>query len=110
MHKTVANLGKPIFLELIPERKHYWISKMDFTAIDYLGRPNENPTVQIDVESGERFDISYLTKEEKEATPIILHNSPTGSIERVLCSFLEKTAIKADKNLLHSLFSYLQLR
>ena len=97
MHKTAAKLGKPIILELIPERKHYWISKMDFAAIDYLGRPIENPTVQIDVESGERFDISYLTKEEKEAHPIVLHCSPTGSIERVLCSLLEKTAIELDE-------------
>jgi len=95
MHKTAEKLGKPIILELIPERKHYWISKMDFAAIDYLGRPIENPTVQIDVESGERFGINYLTEEEKEAHPIVLHCSPTGSVERVLCSLLEKTAIDA---------------
>jgi len=97
MHKTAAKLGKPIILELIPERKHYWVSKMDFAAIDYLGRPIENPTVQIDVESGKRFGISYLTEEEKEANPIILHCSPTGSIERVLCSLLEKTAIEINE-------------
>ena len=97
MHKTAAKLNKPIILELIPERKHYWISKMDFAAIDYLGRPIENPTVQIDVESGERFNISYLTEDEKEAHPIVLHCSPTGSIERVLCSLLEKTAIEINE-------------
>ncbi|MCL2157203.1 MAG: threonine--tRNA ligase [Methanobrevibacter sp.] len=97
MHKIAAKLGKPIILELIPERKHYWVSKMDFAAIDYLGRPIENPTVQIDVESGERFGISYLTKEEKEAHPIVLHCSPTGSVERVLCSLLEKAAIETDE-------------
>lgn len=97
MHKTASKLGKPMILELIPERKHYWVSKMDFAAIDYLGRPIENPTVQIDVESGKRFGISYLTEEEKEANPIILHCSPTGSIERVLCSLLEKTAIEVNE-------------
>ncbi|MDR2966613.1 MAG: threonine--tRNA ligase [Methanobacteriaceae archaeon] len=97
MHKTALKLKKPIILELIPERKHYWISKMDFAAIDYLGRPIENPTVQIDVESGKRFNISYLTDEEKEANPIVLHCSPTGSIERVLCSLLEKTAIEINE-------------
>ena len=97
MHETASKLGKPIILELIPERKHYWVSKMDFAAIDYLGRPIENPTVQIDVESGKRFGISYLTKEEKEDHPIILHCSPTGSIERVLCSLLEKTAIEINE-------------
>ena len=35
---------------------------MDFAAIDCLGRPIENPTIQMDLESGERFGITYLTK------------------------------------------------
>lgn len=87
-------IGKPLLLEIIPERKHYWICKMDFAAIDYLGRPIENPTIQIDVESGERFDITYIDQEEKEHYPIIIHCSPTGSIERVICSLLEKSAVE----------------
>ena len=71
---------------------------MDFAAIDYLGRPIENPTIQIDVESGERFGITYINSEEEEINPIIIHCSPTGSIERVICSLLEKSAIdKKDK-------------
>ena len=70
---------------------------MDFAAIDYLGRPIENPTVQIDVESGERFGITYMNQEEKEVNPIILHCSPTGSVERVICSLLEKTAVEMDE-------------
>jgi threonyl-tRNA synthetase len=87
-------IGKPLLLEIIPERKHYWICKMDFAAIDYLGRPIENPTIQIDVESGERFGITYIDQEEKEHYPIIIHCSPTGSIERVICSLLEKSAVE----------------
>lgn len=97
MYKTAERIGKPLILEILPERKHYWVCKMDFAAIDYLGRPIENPTVQIDVESGKRFDINYLNKEEKEEHPIILHCSPTGSIERVICSLLEKTAIEINQ-------------
>lgn len=85
-------IGKPILLEVLPHRKHYWILKMDFAAIDYLGRPIENPTIQIDVESGERFNITYINSEEEEVHPIIIHCSPTGSIERVICSLLENTA------------------
>lgn len=66
---------------------------MDFAAIDYLGRPIENPTIQIDVESGERFGITYINQNEEDVNPIIIHCSPTGSIERVICSLLEKTAV-----------------
>ncbi len=97
VHEVADKIGKPILLEILPARKHYWIAKMDFAAIDYLGRPIENPTVQIDVESGERFDITYINQKEEEANPIILHCSPTGSIERVICSLLEKTAIEMDE-------------
>ena len=97
MFDTAKKLDKPVILEIIPERKHYWVCKMDFAGMDFLGRPIENPTVQIDVESGKRFDISYINKEEKEEHPIILHCSPTGSIERVICSLLEKTAIEINE-------------
>lgn len=90
-------IGKPLLLEILPERKHYWICKMDFAAIDYLGRPIENPTIQIDVESGERFGITYINENEEELHPIIIHCSPTGSVERVICSLLEKTAVELDE-------------
>lgn len=97
VYSSSEKIGKPVLLEILPERKHYWIAKMDFAAIDYLGRPIENPTIQIDVESGERFGITYMNKDEEEEHPIILHCSPTGSIERVICSLLEKTADQTDK-------------
>ena len=97
IHSIVGKVNKPTLLELLPERKHYWIAKMDFAAIDYLGRPIENPTVQIDVESGKRFDITFLEEDGTDRNPIILHCSPTGSIERVICSLLEKAAIEMDE-------------
>lgn len=97
MYSIGKKIGKPVLLEILTERKHYWSCKIDFAAIDYLGRPIENPTVQIDVESGKRFDITYLGEDGKEHYPTILHCSPTGSIERVICSLLEKTAIELDE-------------
>lgn len=97
VYQAADKVGKPVILEILPKRKHYWICKMDFAAIDYLGRPIENPTIQIDVESGERFGISYIGPDEEEKIPIIIHCSPTGSIERVIGSLLEKSAIKADQ-------------
>jgi threonyl-tRNA synthetase len=93
INKAAAMIGKPVLMEILPERKHYWICKMDFAAIDALGRPIENPTIQIDVESGERFGITYIDSQEHDHHPLILHCSPTGSIERVICSLLEKSAL-----------------
>ena len=97
VYNAAAKIGKPVLMEVLPKRKHYWIAKMDFAAIDYLGRPIENPTIQIDVESGERFGITYINESEEDINPIILHCSPTGSVERVICSLLEKTAVEMDE-------------
>ncbi|NLA38404.1 MAG: threonine--tRNA ligase, partial [Methanomicrobiales archaeon] len=88
----VAKSGVPMLIEVLSERTHYWIAKADLAAIDAQGRPIENPTVQIDVESADRFDIKYYTSEGMEVHPPILHFSPTGSIERVICALLENTA------------------
>ncbi|MBO7719908.1 MAG: threonine--tRNA ligase [Methanosphaera sp.] len=86
------NIKKPVLLEVIPKMKHYWNAKVDFAAIDDLGRPIENPTVQMDVQSARRFGITYLDENEERQYPTILHCSPTGSLERVICSLLEKTS------------------
>lgn len=97
MYEIANKFGKPILLEILPERHHYWVCKIDLANIDALGRPIENPTVQIDVESGKRFDISYLGEDGSQHNPTILHCSPTGSIERVLCAMLEKTALEINE-------------
>jgi threonyl-tRNA synthetase len=91
VEEVVADLDKAALLEIIPERHHYWSAKIDFAAIDGLGRPIENPTVQIDVESAERFDIQYTDGTDQHHPPI-LHYSPSGGIERVMAALLEKTA------------------
>jgi threonyl-tRNA synthetase len=89
--KIVATSGVPFMIEVLSERLHYWVAKADLAAIDGQGRPIENPTVQIDVESSTRFDIKYHLDGE-EVHPPILHCSPTGSLERVICAILENTA------------------
>lgn len=88
---VVEEIGEPVLLERIPERKHYWSAKIDLAAIDAQGRPMENPTVQIDVESAERFDVTYH-EGDSESHPILLHYSPSGSIERAFAALLETVA------------------
>jgi threonyl-tRNA synthetase len=64
--KIVAVSGVPLLIEILSGRVHYWIAKIDLAAIDGQGRPIENPTVQIDVESSTRFDIKYYLKDGTE--------------------------------------------
>jgi len=87
--KLVVKAGVPVLIEILSERVHYWIAKIDLAAIDGQGRPIENPTVQIDVESARRFDIKYYRENGEPVFPPILHCSPTGSVERVICAILE---------------------
>lgn len=89
--RMVALSGRPMLIEILSERVHYWVAKVDLAAIDGQGRPIENPTVQIDVESSTRFNIRYHV-DGKEVFPPILHCSPTGSLERVICAILESCA------------------
>ncbi len=105
------HIKKPVVLEVIPKMKHYWNAKVDFAAIDELGRPIENPTVQMDVQSARRFGITYLDENEEQQYPTILHCSPTGSLERVICSLLEKTSTdKGSKPSLPLWLSPIQVR
>ena len=104
----VEEFDKPTLIEVLPERHHYWSAKVDFAVIDSLGRPMENPTVQIDVESAERFGIEYHTEEGKHHPPI-LHYSPSGSIERVTGALLE-TAAKQETPRLPTWLSPTQVR
>ncbi|MEN6444186.1 MAG: threonine--tRNA ligase [Methanoregula sp.] len=87
--KIVKESDCPMLIEILSDRVHYWEAKIDLAAIDGQNRPIENPTVQIDVESSTRFDIKYYKDDGTPVYPPILHCSPTGSIERVICAILE---------------------
>ncbi|MEI7649839.1 MAG: threonine--tRNA ligase [Methanomicrobiales archaeon] len=87
--KIVKDSDCPMLIEILSDRVHYWVAKIDLAAIDGQMRPIENPTVQIDVESSTRFNIKYHKEDGTVVHPPILHCSPTGSVERVICAILE---------------------
>ncbi|MFA6225573.1 MAG: threonine--tRNA ligase [Methanoregula sp.] len=87
--KIVKESNCPMLIEILSDRVHYWVAKIDLAAIDGQHRPIENPTVQIDVESSTRFNIKYHKEDGTPVYPPILHCSPTGSVERVICAILE---------------------
>jgi len=89
VRKIVKQSDCPMLIEILSDRVHYWVAKIDLAAIDGQLRPIENPTVQIDVESSTRFNIKYHKEDGTPVHPPILHCSPTGSVERVMCAILE---------------------
>ena len=93
----VKKLGKPILIELWDDRIFYFILKFEFNFVDLSEKASALSTDQIDIENGERYDITFVDKDGSTHHPLILHCSPSGAIERVMYALLEKEAIKMKK-------------
>ncbi len=98
-NKTLAQdlaklAGKPILVELWNERYFYFVMKFEFNVIDSMKKASALSTVQIDVENGKRFNITYADEKGEKQHPLILHTSISGSIDRNLYALLEREAIK----------------
>ncbi len=88
----VKRLGKPILLEMWDERIFYFALKYEFNFVDTLDKASALSTDQIDIENGERYAIEFTDKDGSNKNPLILHCSPSGAIERVMYTLLEKAA------------------
>jgi len=90
--ETVKKIGKPVLVEMWKEKFFYYVLKWEFNYIDNLGKASALSTDQIDVENGKRYNIEFFDEQNKPQYPIILHNSPSGAIERVIFALLENAA------------------
>ncbi|MBU0627721.1 MAG: threonine--tRNA ligase [Nanoarchaeota archaeon] len=88
----VKTIGKPILLEMWDERIFYFILKYEFNFVDNLDKASALSTDQIDIENGERYGMKFTDKDGIQKTPLVLHCSPSGAIERVMYALLEKAA------------------
>tara|TARA_Y100000590_G_scaffold76593_1_gene84758 strand:- start:34641 stop:36491 length:1851 start_codon:yes stop_codon:yes gene_type:complete len=90
--EMVKKIGKPVLVEMWKERFFYFVLKWEFNYIDNLGKASALSTDQIDVENGDRYGIEFVDEKNQTKNPIILHNSPSGAIERIMYVLLEKSA------------------
>ncbi|WP_136591918.1 threonine--tRNA ligase [Salinigranum halophilum] len=63
--------------------------KIDFAFEDALGRKWDGPTVQLDFNMPERFDLSYTGEDNEEHQPVMIHRALYGSYERFLMVLTE---------------------
>ena len=108
-----SRLKKPILVEMWKERFFYFIVKWEFNFVDSMGKAAALSTDQIDVENGERYNIEFVDSDGQKKYPIILHNSPSGAVERVMFALLEKSARDATRGKVPALplwLSHTQLR
>ena len=92
IEELVKKHGRPVLVEMWKEKFFYFVLKWEFNFIDNLGKASALSTDQIDVENGDRYGIEFVDENNKTRHPIILHNSPSGAIERIIYALLEKAA------------------
>jgi len=88
----VKKHGKPVLVEMWKEKFFYFVLKWEFNFIDNQGKASALSTDQIDVENADRYGIEFVDENNNTQHPIILHNSPSGAIERIIYVLLEKAA------------------
>jgi threonyl-tRNA synthetase len=80
LRQAVKTLGVD-FEEELGEAAFYG-PKIDFVVKDVIGREWQLGTVQVDYNLPERFDLSYVGKDNKNHRPVMIHRAPFGSMER----------------------------
>lgn len=92
IEELVKKHGRPVLVEMWKEKFFYFVLKWEFNFVDNLGKASALSTDQIDVENGQRYEIDYIDENNHSQHPVILHNSPSGAIERIIYALLEKAA------------------
>ncbi len=68
--------------------------KIDFQLEDAIGRTWQCGTIQLDFQMPEKFDISYIDKDNEKKRPVMLHRTIYGSMERFMGILIEHYAGK----------------
>jgi threonyl-tRNA synthetase len=66
--------------------------KIDFKAVDAIGREQQLATVQLDFQLPERFGIEYVAADGSRKRPVVIHRAILGSIERCFAILIEHFA------------------
>jgi len=66
--------------------------KLDFKLIDAIGRKWQGPTVQLDFNLPDRFDMEYVGQDNEPHRPVMLHRVLVGSMERFVGGLIEHYA------------------
>ena len=66
--------------------------KLDFMALDALGRSWQLGTIQVDFSLPERFALEYIGSDNRPHRPVMIHRAVFGSIERFMGLLIEHFA------------------
>jgi threonyl-tRNA synthetase len=92
IEELVSKFNRSVLVEMWKEKFFYFVLKWEFNYIDNLDKASALSTDQIDVENAARYNIEFVDEDGSKKNPIILHNSPSGAVERMIYALLEKAA------------------
>ncbi|MDG6916733.1 MAG: threonine--tRNA ligase [Nitrososphaerota archaeon] len=85
--RAVKSKGWPY--EVKEKEGNFYSPKIDVDVKDSLGREWQCGTFQLDFQMPKRFKLSYTGSDGKEHTPVVLHRTILGSLERFMGVILE---------------------
>jgi threonyl-tRNA synthetase len=75
--------------EIDPGEGVFYGPKIDIKFEDAIGRAWQGPTIQVDFNLPQRFDVTYIGEDGKEQPVAMIHRTVLGSMERFLASLIE---------------------
>jgi len=75
--------------EVDPGEGVFYGPKIDIKFEDAVGRGWQGPTIQVDFNLPQRFDVTYIGKDSQEHLVAMVHRTVLGSMERFLASLIE---------------------
>ena len=87
-----ALVANDLKYQIDPGEGVFYGPKIDIKLKDALGRLWQGPTIQVDFNLPERFDVNYIGKDGEKHRPIMIHRVVLGSIERFMGCLIEQYA------------------
>lgn len=70
----------------------FYAPKIDFKLFDAIGREWQGPTVQVDLNLPNRFDVTYVGEDGNKHKAVMVHRAVLGSMERFCGGLIEHYA------------------
>lgn len=89
--KEILNQRNLKFNEDVGGAKFYGPA-IDLKVVDALGREWQGTTIQLDMNLPQKFEMTYIGEDGKEHTPVMIHRTLLGSMERFVGTLIEHYA------------------
>jgi len=78
--------------KVMPGEAKFYGPAIDIKMRDALGRGWQGPTIQVDFNFPERFDLTFVGEDGREHRPVMVHRTVLGSMERFVGGLIEHYA------------------